>query len=280
MARELIDTHQHLWVMSERAYSWIEPAYGPLYDDFTPERLAPEIPASGVTGSVLVQAADTYDDTFYMLDIAAHSDFVRGVVGWVPLCDGSVEGYLDKYASHEKIVGFRHVLHDEPDDNFMLRQDFNAGIRALGRYPLCYDLLIFEKHLPQTIQFADMHPGLSMVVDHIAKPVIRRNQFDHAWAANIRQLAKREHVCCKLSGMVTEVRDGAWDEQLLKPYFDVVLEAFGPYRLMFGSDWPVANLGGTYLQIVELAEALTSGLSPSETEFFWHKSAAAAYRLA
>jgi L-fuconolactonase len=188
-----------------------------------------------------------------------------------------VEGYLDKYASHEKIVGFRHVLHDEPDDNFMLRQDFNAGIRALGRYPLCYDLLIFEKHLPQTIQFADMHPGLSMVVDHIAKPVIRRNQFDHAWAANIRQLAKREHVCCKLSGMVTEVRDGAWDEQLLKPYFDVVLEAFGPYRLMFGSDWPVCTLQSSYEKWVDAVTSLLSPLTTSEQTAIMGSNAARVY---
>ena len=259
-----IDTHQHFWQHNTTDYVWMSEEHNSLKRNFLPEHLLPLLDACKIDGTIAVQARQMMKETDFLLELAANHSIIKGVVGWVPLCDGSVEGYLDKYASHEKIVGFRHVLHDEPDDNFMLRQDFNAGIRALGRYPLCYDLLIFEKHLPQTIQFADMHPGLSMVVDHIAKPVIRRNQFDHAWAANIRQLAKREHVCCKLSGMVTEVRDGAWDEQLLKPYFDVVLEAFGPYRLMFGSDWPVCTLQSSYEKWVDAVTSFISPLTASE----------------
>jgi L-fuconolactonase len=156
------------------------------------------------------------------------------------------------------------VLHDEPDDHFMLRKDFNEGLKVLGRYNLCYDVLIFEKHLPQTIQFVDQHPGLTMIVDHIAKPRIREGDFDHEWEKNIRQLAERSHVCCKLSGMVTEVRDGKWDAALLKPYFDVVLEAFGPDRLMFGSDWPVCLLQSEYHQWLDTMNYFIGKLSESE----------------
>jgi L-fuconolactonase len=148
----------------------------------------------------------------------------------------------------------------------MLRSDFNEGIRLLTRYALCYDLLIFERHLPQSIEFVDRHPSLSIIVDHIAKPRISKNEFDHTWANNIRQLAKRDQVSCKLSGLVTEVRDADWNTELLKPYFDAVLEAFGPKRLLFGSDWPVCLLRSEYETWLRVVSELIAPLSVSEQE--------------
>ena len=168
-------------------------------------------------------------------------------------------------------------MHDELDENFILRDDFNAGIKALSLYSLCYDVLIYEKHLPQTIQFIDKHPGLPMIVDHIAKPQIQRNAFDHRWAKHISLLAERDHVCCKLSGMVTEVRDTQWDEELLRPYFDVVLEAFGTDRILFGSDWPVCLLESEYSTWVDTITSLIKGLTPTEQSAIMGGNAARVY---
>ena len=170
-------------------------------------------------------------------------------------------------------------MHDEPDDAFILRPDFNDGIRNLARHDLVYDILIFAKHLDNTIRFVDMHPNQPFVVDHIAKPVIRAGAFDQQWANGIRELAKREHVFCKLSGMVTEVRGGAWDSTLLQPYFETVLEAFGPDRLMFGSDWPVCLLGASYVEWVRAVEKMTSTLSASEQKAIWSGTARRFYGL-
>jgi L-fuconolactonase len=260
-----IDSHQHFWQYNQSDYVWMSDQHAIIQRDFLPDDLLPLLQARQLDGSIAVQARQLLRETDFLLDLVANHSFIKGIVGWIPLCDAHVKDYVEKYAGQAKIVGFRHVIHDEPDDQFILRPDFNAGIKALSSYPLCYDLLIFERHLPQTIEFADMHPRLSMVVDHIAKPRIRRNEFDHTWAANIKLLAEREHVSCKLSGMVTEVgKNDQWDEALLKPYFDTVLEAFGPDRLMFGSDWPVCLLKSTHTRWVDTITSLLTPLSSSE----------------
>ncbi len=259
-----IDSHQHFWKINDTDYVWMTDEYASLRRDFLPDDLAPLLAAGEIDACIAVQARQFVRETDFLLDLAARDSFIAGVIGWAPLCDADVERYLEQYADHERIVGFRHVVHDEPDDQFILRPDFNAGIEALGRYPFCYDILIFERHVPQAISFVDRHPNIPMVVDHIAKPVIRREAFDKAWAANIRDLARREQVSCKLSGMVTEVRDPEWDEALLRPYFETVLEAFGPDRLMFGSDWPVCTIRSTHTAWVETVLSLTASLSNSE----------------
>jgi L-fuconolactonase len=261
-----IDSHQHFWNYNDTDYVWMVDAYAYCRRDYLPADLAPLLVAGQIDGSIAVQARQFVKETDFLLALAADNAFIKGVVGWIPLCDASVERHLERYAGHAQIVGFRHVVHDEPDDDFILRPDFNAGVKALSRYPLCYDILIFERHLPQTIAFVDQHPSLSMVVDHIAKPRIRRDAFDGAWAANIKRLALREHVTCKLSGMVTEVEGDTWDEALLKPYFETVLEAFGPERLMFGSDWPVCLMRSTHTTWVETVQSLLAPLTPSEQE--------------
>jgi L-fuconolactonase len=193
--------------------------------------------------------------------------------------EGAGEPFLEEFGSHPKLVGVRHVVHDELDDDFILRPDFGQGVRRLLRYDLAYDILIFEKHLPQTITFVDRHPSQSFVVDHIAKPRIHGEAFDAEWAAGIRELAKRPHVSCKMSGMVTEVRDDAWDTTHLRPYFDTVLEAFGAERVMFGSDWPVCLLRTEYPGWVRAVAELATRLSSDEQAALWGGTAQRVYQL-
>jgi L-fuconolactonase len=259
-----IDSHQHFWKYNAEEYPWMSEELAMCRRDLLPEDLEPLLDASGLDGSIAVQARQIVEETDFLLELAAAHPRVLGVVGWVPLCDVGVGRYLEQYAAEEKVVGFRHVIQDEPDDDFILRPDFNAGVRELGKYPLCYDILIFGKHLPQTIRFVDQHPGIRMVLDHVAKPSIRKGAFDQAWAQNIRELAKREHVTCKISGMATEVCDGDWDEPTLRPYYDTVLEAFGPRRLMFGSDWPVCLMRTSHTRWVELVRQWIASLSTDE----------------
>ncbi len=272
-----IDSHQHFWQYNASDYVWMSEAHNVIRRNFLPEDLRPLLDACGIDGTIAVQARQMLAENDFLLELSSQNPMIMGVVGWIPLCDPNVDNYLAHYALHHKIVGFRHVLHDEPDDDFMLRKDFNEGVTALSRYNLCYDVLIFEKHLPQTIQFVDQHPGLTLIIDHIAKPRIREGDFDFQWEKNIRQLAEREHVNCKLSGMVTEVSGGKWDFALLKPYFEVVLEAFGPDRLMFGSDWPVCLLQSEYHQWLETVINFIGKLSESEKSAIMGGNAARIY---
>lgn len=259
-----IDSHQHFWKFQQEDYPWMTDAHQIIRRDFLTEHLAPLLQSEKIAGCIAVQAMQQLRETDFLLSLAAENSFIKGVVGWVPFCDANVEEHIEKYSSNPALVGFRHIIQDEPDDHYILRADFNAGIGLLKDYSLTYDLLIFERHLPQSLLFVDKHPSLSIILDHIAKPRIRKNDFDHTWAKNIRLLADREHVCCKLSGLVTEVRDADWDADLLQPYFDTVLEAFGSSRLLFGSDWPVCLLRSEYVQWIATVATLIERLSPDE----------------
>ena len=256
-----IDSHQHFWQYNEFDYVWMSEAHNVIKKNFLPDDLQPLLKENNLDGSIDVQARQTIEETNFLLALASNNSIIKGVVGWLPLCETDVEGLIEKYTAEKNIVGFRHVIHDEPDDLFILRKDFNNGINCLKHHSLCYDILIFEKHLPQTIKFVDQHPEIKMVIDHIAKPRISHSKFDHTWAENIKQLAARENVTCKLSGMVTEVIDGKWDTSLLQPYFDIVLEAFGPDRLMFGSDWPVCLIQSNYTKWVDTIKSFITPLS-------------------
>ena len=185
---------------------------------------------------------------------------------------------LERFAANPKFKSVRHVIQGEPDDSFILRGDFNRGIRELKQFSLAYDILILERHLPQTVRFVDAHPDQVFVVDHVAKPRIRDNAFE-PWNTNIRELARRPNVCCKLSGLVTEADYDSWTEALLKPYFDTVLAAFGPGRLMFGSDWPVCLVACDYARWHELVSGWVADLSLSEQARILGGTAAEVYRL-
>jgi L-fuconolactonase len=273
-----IDAHHHLWNFSEREYPWIDPSMTILRRDFTVADFTAAAHSAGIEQSIVVQARQSMEETEWLLDRATEEGPVVGVIGWVPLCNPSLEAKLERISDAPALVGVRHVIHDEPDEQFILRSDFNAGISLLDRFNLAYDILIREKHLPQTITFVKRHPEQRFVVDHIAKPRIREGSFDR-WAAGIRELARNEQVFCKVSGMVTEADWASWTVTDLQRYIDVVLEAFGPERTLFGSDWPVCLVAGTYQRWVSAVTAMTDGISDGERDWLFRRSAMSAYRI-
>lgn len=274
----IIDAHHHLWKYNDRDYVWMSDAMTVLRRNFLIPELEYVMCESEVKGTVAVQARQTIEETEWLLGLAARHSFILGVVGWVPLGEFDAAPILERFAKHPRLKAVRHVLHDEPDDFYMLRADFNRGISMLHSYGLAYDILIFERHLPQTLEFVDRHPGQVFVVDHIAKPRIRDGTLS-PWRERMRELAKRENVYCKVSGMVTEADWKTWTSDVLRPYFDVVLSAFGPRRLMFGSDWPVLTLAGEYKAWMNTFRSFISELSSDEQESICRGTAIAAYQL-
>jgi L-fuconolactonase len=249
-----------------------------LRRDFLPAHLKAEIAAVGIDGVVSVQARQTVGETEWLLSLADENDFIKGVVGWVPLAEPGVRDAVAKFAANPKLRAVRHVVQDEPDDRFILGVDFNRGVSVLKDFGLVYDILIFERQLAASIEFVDRHPQQVFVLDHIAKPRIGDNAIE-PWRANIRELARRPNVFCKVSGMVTEADWKTWSEEQLRPYFDVVLEAFGPRRLMFGTDWPVCLAASGYARWVDVVRKFASGISAEEQEWLFGKTAVLAYGL-
>ena len=276
--RTIIDTHQHFWKFNPADYGWIGLNQGVLRRDFLPSDLEPILRSSGVTGVVSVQARQKLEETHWLLELAAQQDFIKGVVGWVPLIAKELPKILEGLAANPRLKGVRHVLHDEPDGDYMLRDDFNCGITLLRRFNLVYDILIFERHLPQTIEFVDRHPHQIFVVDHVAKPRIAAGILE-PWRKNIRELAARPNVYCKLSGAVTEADHQSWRDSDLQPYLDVTLECFRPQRMMFGSDWPVCLLASQYARWVETVEKMIGKLSNDERNAIWSGTAVKVYGL-
>ncbi len=275
-----IDSHQHFWKYDANDYPWIGAEHLVIKRDFFPGDLKPILKASDIVGCIAVQARQTLEETNWLIELAEQNAFIKGVVGWLPLCDLQIDQTLEQYADRSHLVGVRHIIHDEPDDQFILRADFNEGISRLAPHDLVYDILIFEKHLSATIEFVDRHPNIQFVVDHIAKPKIHPDTFDQNWKTNLIELARRENVSCKLSGMVTEAPDFVWDQQLLTPYLETALEAFGPNRLLFGSDWPVSLLGTDYGKWIDAVNSALNELSLDEQAAIWGKNAQRIYKLA
>ena len=274
----VIDAHHHLWNYTPEEYGWISDEMKVLRRDFTPDDLRREIAAAGVDGVVSVQARQTVEETRGLLELAGANDFIRGVVGGVPLVSPDVGRDLERFAAHPKLKGVRHVLQDEPDDSYALRDDFNRGIAELKRFNLRYDVLIFERQLPQATKLVDRHPEQVFVLDHIAKPRIKAGEID-AWRDGMKELAKRGNVFCKVSGLVTEADWRQWTPGQLRPYFDVALDAFGPRRLMFGSDWPVCLVACDYGRWVKTVRDFAAELSPGEQTRLFGGTATEAYGL-
>ena len=274
----VIDAHHHLWNYDTEDYAWIGPEMNVLRRNFTPADLHIEMQQAGVDGAIAVQARQTLQETEWLLSLAAPNDFMRGVVGWAPLIDAAVSDDLQRLAAQPKLKGIRHVLQDEPDDFYMLRNDFNAGISQLRRFNLVYDVLVFERHLPQTIQFVDRHPDQLFVIDHIAKPRIREGVL-LPWRENLKELARRSHCFCKLSGVLTEADWQNWRPEGIHPYLDAALDAFGPNRCLFGSDWPVLLLADSYAGWVATVKNFVSRLSSTEQARVLGGTAAEVYRL-
>lgn len=275
---EIIDSHQHFWHYNAEEYPWLTAPMAALRRNFLPAGLHREITACGVTSAVSVQARQTLAETEWLLSLAEANPWIAGVVGWAPLSDRNAGAHLEHLSSHPKLKAIRHILHDEPDDDYMLRADFLLGVAELKRLRLAYDILIYERHLPQTIRFADRFPDQVFVLDHIAKPRIKAHELE-PWRGNIRALARRPNVYCKLSGMITEADWNAWSFEDLRPYFETVLDCFGPRRLMFGSDWPVLLAAGSYHSWLQVVLHVVDPLSEAERARVLSGTAREAYRL-
>jgi L-fuconolactonase len=255
-----LDAHQHFWAYDAAQYPWI-PIRSPLQRDWLPSDLEPLLAASGIDGSIAVQARQTTEESHWLLTLADHYPFIRGVVGWVDLCDERVEAQLVRFAAHPRFVGVRHVLQDEPDDDFILRPSFLRGIGKLAPFKLTYDILIYPRHLTAAVKLVQAFPQQRFVLDHLAKPPIKSGTLS-PWRENLRELGRFPNVLCKLSGLITEADHRAWKRTDFLPFLHVALETFGPDRLMFGSDWPVCLLAGRYEQTVDLVTKFLDSLEP------------------
>jgi L-fuconolactonase len=273
-----VDSHQHFWRYDPAEYDWIDESLAAIRRDFLPAELAREIGPAGVDAVVSVQARQTLEETRWLLELAAANDFVAGVVGWVPLVAPSVEDALARLAENPRLCGVRHVLQGEADPGYAVRADFNRGIAALKDLGLAYDVLVHEGQLPAATALVDRHPDQVFVVDHVAKPRIREAVLS-PWRERMRDLARRPNVYCKLSGMVTEADPVGWTLRALRPYADVVIEAFGPARVMFGSDWPVCLAACSYSGWLATVRDMCAGLSEAEREDVLGGTARRAYRL-
>ncbi|MBN2637387.1 MAG: amidohydrolase family protein [Prolixibacteraceae bacterium] len=274
----IIDTHHHLWNYNPVEFDWIDDEMAAIRKSFLPADLQATLVNTGVEGVVTVQARQSLEETDWLLKLASENDFMKGVVGWVPLADENIQQILEGYKSNPWLKGVRHVVQGEPDPEFILGRDFNKGISLLKNFNLVYDILIFEQQLPNTIRFVDQHPGQQFVVDHIAKPKIKINELE-PWAKNIKELAKRENVSCKISGMVTEADYNLWTEEQLNPYFETVLEAFGPSRLLFGSDWPVCLVATNYSNWLDIVKKTISKFTKEEQDLILYKNAQRIYNI-
>ena len=255
-----IDAHQHFWKYDSFKHAWIDDSMSVIRQDFMPSDLEKVYAKNGIDGCVAVQADQTLEETNFLLWLSAKYGFIKGVVGWVDLRADNVNEILEEYCQHEKIKGFRHIVQGESDHNFLLRPDFLKGISFLEKYDFVYDILIFPHQLGATLEFVKRFPHQKFVIDHIAKPYIKDGYFE-GWAVLMKEIAKQENVHCKLSGMITEADFNSWTPDQINPYMDLVLNAFGSDRVMFGSDWPVCLVAGEYAQVKRLVTDFISKLS-------------------
>lgn len=272
-----LDSHQHFWSYDPAQYPWI-PKGSPLHRDWLPNDLAPLLSAAGLDGCIAVQARQTVEESRWLLTLADHSPIIKGVVGWVDLRADNLEDSLKELTQHRAFKGVRHVVQDEPDDRFMLGAEFLRGIGKLKAYGLTYDILIYPKQLPAAVELVKRFPEQPFVLDHIAKPFIKDGTIE-PWRAQIRELAKSPNVLCKVSGMVTEARHDSWKPDDFRPYLDVVFEAFGPSRLMYGSDWPVCLLAGSYAKVFALVDDYTRSLPEPQRAAIFGGNAARFYAV-
>lgn len=274
----IIDAHHHLWSFNEADYGWMDDSMKVLKRDYLPADLEKEIKKAGVSGTVVVQARQILEETRWLLELAEQNSFIKGVVGWVDLRSPELQSQLYEFAGFPKLVGVRHVIHDEADDDFMLRPAFVKGIEQLQVFDLTYDLLLFPKHLERAIELVSMFPDQRFVLDHISKPFIKSGIMQ-PWKDDIEALAAQPNVWCKISGMVTEASLDSWKYEDFVPYMKVVCEAFGMDRVMLGSDWPVCRLAGEYPEVMNIPLQFMGDLSDSERNNVNSQNAIDCYQL-
>ena len=272
-----VDAHHHLWRYDAGEYGWIDEPMRALRRDFLPADLEREMQAAGVDAAVAVQARQTMEETRWLLELAKDSRVIRGVVGWAAIAAEDFAAVVEELAEEPLLKGLRHVVQAEPE-GFLDGTEFNRGIGAMRGTDLVYDVLVYAPQLEEVTRFVDRHPEQIFVLDHMGKPAIARDGFA-AWAWDFRELALRENVVCKVSGMVTEADWERWKDDELERYFDVAVEAFGPSRLMVGSDWPVLTVASGYGQWWETVGRWTGQLSSGDRAAIEGEVAARVYRL-
>lgn len=260
-----IDAHQHFWSYNPQDYGWITEDLSILKKDYLPQDLEPILNENGVEGCIAVQARQSLEETTWLLKLANQNKFIKGVVGWVDLCSDTIADQLIELSVYPKLVGVRHVLHDEPDDNFMLREDFLNGIEKLQQKDLTYDILIFPKHLKTALSLVRQFPNQKFVIDHLAKPSIKTGDFLQ-WSMDILEFKNLPNVWCKVSGMVTEANWKNIETTNFDPLLDKVFEAFPQERIMFGSDWPVCNLAADYGRVLSIVDSYLKKNSQYDTD--------------
>lgn len=274
-----VDAHQHFWQFDPVRDSWITEKMSAIRRDFLPADLKPLLDRNGIDGCVAVQTCQDESDNQFMLKLAEENDFIKGVVGWVDLRSPDVEQRLKFYKdNHPKMKGFRHVLQAEPDEQFMLRDDFKRGISLLNRYGFTYDILIYPNQIKYATKLVADFPAQKFAVDHLAKPYIKKGRIS-PWQEDIEELAQYKNVNCKVSGMLTEADWYGWKTEDFKSYLDVVFNAFGTGRLLYGSDWPVCVVAGGYNRALEIVQIYASRYSQEEQVQFFGGNAMSFYNL-
>ncbi|TNJ42563.1 amidohydrolase family protein [Tamlana fucoidanivorans] len=274
----IIDSHQHFWNYQPQKHSWIDDDMAVIRRDFLPTDLETVYKENNIQGCVAVQADQTIEENEFLLNLAAKHDFIKGIVGWVDLRSETLDAYLEKYSTESKIKGFRHVIQGEPDHNFILRPDFTKGISKLESLGFTYDILVFPHQLGAVLEFVKQFPNQKFVIDHMAKPYIKDGYFD-GWAVLMKEIAKHENVYCKVSGMITEADFKTWQPEEIHPYMELVFDAFGTQRVMYGSDWPVCLVAGNYRKVKHLVTSFISNLSGNEQKGIMGDNAIKFYNL-
>ncbi len=273
-----IDTHQHFWTYKPENYTWIDSNMRPLQRDYGPVDLQPLLHQANIGGTVAVEARGHLEETEQLLAIAERTELVRGVVGWLPLTEPSAAALLERHAAHPKLRGLRHWLGSSDDLEYMFRPELQRGVALLSGTGLSFDLMLWPPQLGKVAAFVDRHPKQIFILDHFAKPYIRDGLLE-PWRSQLRELARRPNVYCKVSGLATEADWQSWQPEQLAPYLETALEAFTPQRLMFGSDWPVCTLATSYMRWAETIASWAGKLSNAERDRILGGTALEVYRL-
>lgn len=273
-----IDSHQHFWQYNAVRHSWITEEMSLLKRDFMPGDLDDERKANNIDATIAVQADQSEEETLFLLQLAQRNASIAGVIGWLDLCSPHAPKRLKFFSQFDKLCGLRHIAQDEPDERFLVRADFLRGIASLREFGFTYDILIYPEQLPAALELVAHFPEQKFVIDHIAKPEIKRRSRS-GWAVLMQNIAAKPNVYCKLSGLVTEADWKNWKKEDFRPYLDVVFDAFGPKRLMFGSDWPVCLLGASYQQVVEIVEDYVQDCAADIKDKIFGRNAAEFYQL-
>ena len=273
-----IDSHHHLWHYNEAEYDWIDDFMSILQRDFLSDELENQLNDATMDGSVVVQARQSLQETVWLCQLADSNDYIKGVVGWIDLCAANLPAQLEAFKRYKKLKGFRHVLQGESDD-FMARPSFIAGLKQLAKMGYRYDLLILSHQLPAAIKMLSKVPELDVVIDHIAKPMIKTGENFEQWKTGMARLADNPKVHCKISGMVTEADWVKWKHQDFAPYMNTIYQLFGPQRILFGSDWPVCLVAAKYKEVQDVVNTFFNHLPQKEQQLIWGENAIRFYKL-